>query len=105
MSTRINGEPLELLPPSGTFLLVASPTAVSSTSSWTSKQGIQEKSLCTKSMTLKIASSCNPKRCILGENPRRRKTQGGQIAALREKTLASFRGLQASAGGLCRSKG
>ncbi|KAH7187896.1 hypothetical protein BKA60DRAFT_546117 [Fusarium oxysporum] len=33
-------------------------------------------------MTPKIASSCNLEPCILGENPRRRKTQGGQNAAL-----------------------
>ncbi|KAM5529002.1 hypothetical protein FOXYSP1_16846 [Fusarium oxysporum f. sp. phaseoli] len=38
MSTRINGELRRPFPPSGTFLLVASPTVVSSTSSWTSKQ-------------------------------------------------------------------
>ncbi|KAH7190208.1 hypothetical protein DER44DRAFT_890304 [Fusarium oxysporum] len=45
-------------------------------------------------MIPKTASSCNPKPCILGENPHRRKTQGGQNDALREKTAASFLGLQ-----------
>jgi hypothetical protein len=47
-------------------------------------------------MSSQIASSCNLKTCILGENPRRRKTQGGQNAALREKTIASFHDLQVS---------
>ncbi|KAH7202812.1 hypothetical protein BKA60DRAFT_625190, partial [Fusarium oxysporum] len=57
-------------------------------------------------MVPKTASSCNPKPCILGENPHRRKTQGGQNDALREKTAASFLGLQVSSvpfrpSGLC----
>ncbi|KAJ0129780.1 Uncharacterized protein HZ326_22082 [Fusarium oxysporum f. sp. albedinis] len=38
MSTCINGERRTPFPPSGAFLLVASPTVVSSTSSWTSKK-------------------------------------------------------------------
>jgi hypothetical protein len=43
MSTRINGELRRLFPPSGTFLLVASPTVVSSTSSWTCVQAVSQK--------------------------------------------------------------
>jgi hypothetical protein len=57
-------------------------------------------------MIPKIASSCNPRVVHPWENPRRRKTQGGQNAALREKSVASFRGLQVSSvpfrpSGLC----
>ncbi|KAI3573968.1 hypothetical protein IWW34DRAFT_752445 [Fusarium oxysporum f. sp. albedinis] len=47
-------------------------------------------------MSSQIASSCNLEPCILGENPRRRKTQGGQNAALWTSVVASFHGLQVS---------
>lgn len=47
-------------------------------------------------MTPKIASSCNLEPCILGENPRRRKTRRRLERCSVDEAVASFHGLQVS---------
>ncbi|KAJ0125772.1 Uncharacterized protein HZ326_31122 [Fusarium oxysporum f. sp. albedinis] len=111
MSTRINGEPLELLPPRApSYSRYPHATAIPSSSSsissaqrrFTFKRSSRQRELflsslefsCTdRSSSFPCPKAGEPKPlrspvaatlelCILGENPRRGKTQGGQNAAL-----------------------